>query len=127
MEAYENYFHAVIEAYATPVKSDGDRNRTRTKARLARSNAEALVDRVAAEPGITSDLSNLLSGILASAHNFIRAVMALESGLYLNRPDRLRPATLEFALAVEATLGAVAATFRSSNPPHAFAGSARGT
>lgn len=116
MEAYENYFHAVIEAYATPVKSDGDRNRTRTKARLARSNAEALVDRVAAEPGITSDLSNLLSGILASAHNFIRAVMALESGLYLNRPDRLRPATLEFALAVEATLGAVAATFRSSNP-----------
>jgi hypothetical protein len=85
----------------------------RTKARLARSNAEALIGRIVAEPGVTKEHANLLSAILASSHNFVRAVMALESALE-SRPDRVRPATIEFAKKVEETLGAMAVSLRAS-------------
>jgi hypothetical protein len=86
------------------------------KARLARSNTEALIDRVAAEPGITVERVNLLSGMLSSAHNFVRAVMSLESGLNLHRHEHVRPATIEFAAQVESTLASLAAAFRSAKP-----------
>lgn len=117
LEAYKHYFRAVIDAYVTGSGAETERNRTRMKARLARSNAQALIDRVAAEPGTTPDRANLLSGMLASAHNFVRAVMALDSGLYLKRPDRVRPATIEFATEVDATLQTIADSFRSSMVP----------
>lgn len=114
LEAYKHYFRAVTDAYVTGSIAETERNRTRMKARLARSNAQALIDRVATEPGTTAERANLLSGILASAHNFVRAVMAMDSGLYLKRPDRVRPATIDFAADVDATLQAVADSFRSS-------------
>ncbi len=116
IEAYRNYFHAVLDAYITGADGEDERNRTRMKARLARSNAEAIIDRIAAEPGSTAEDANLLSGILASSHNFLRAVMALEASLDGDRPKRVRPETIEFALKVEATLRAIAGAFRSSNP-----------
>jgi uncharacterized membrane protein YccC len=111
LEAYRDYFHLVMEAYATG--PDGELDRVRTKARLARSNAEALIGRIVAEPGVTKEHANLLSAILASSHNFVRAVMALESALE-SRPDRVRPATIEFAKKVEETLGAMAVSLRAS-------------
>lgn len=116
MDAYRRYFHAVLNTYITGAGGDEERNQARMEARLARSNAEALIDRVAAEPGSTADYSNLLSGMLASAHNFVRAVMALESGLYRKGPERVPPAAIEFALKVQATLRAIAGAFRSSKP-----------
>lgn len=113
LEAYKHYFRAVVDAYVTGSAAETQRNRTRMKARLARSNAQALIDRVAAEPGTTPERANLLSGMLASAHNFIRAVMAMDSGLYLKRPDRIRPATVDFATQVDTTLQAITDSLRS--------------
>lgn len=117
LEAHKSYFRAVIDAYISGTSADEERNRARMKARLARSNAEALIDRIAAEPGSTIEHSTLLGGMLASSHNFVRAVMALESGLYFNRPERVRQATIDFAGKVDTTLHAVADSLRSSNPP----------
>lgn len=116
LEAHKRYFRAVMDAYVSGTAAEDERNRARMKARLARSNAEALIDRIAAEPGTTVEHSNLLGGMLASAHNFVRAVMALESGLYFNRPERVRPATIEFADKVATTLQALADALRSSRP-----------
>ncbi len=116
MDAYKQYFGAVFEAYITGSDNEAQRNRARMKARLARSNAEALIDRIAGEPGVTAERTNLLSGILSSAHNFVRAVMSLESGLNLHRHEHVRPATIEFASQVGATLDSLARAFRSSQP-----------
>jgi uncharacterized membrane protein YccC len=114
VDAYRNYLHAVLDAYITGAEDEAERDSTRMKARLARSNAEALIDRIGAEPGSTTERTNLLNGMLASAHNFVRAVMALESDLDGNRPERVRPATIEFALKVEATLRSIGESLRTS-------------
>src|SRR5437763_5701775 len=58
---------------------------TRLRARLARSNAEASADRLAAEPVTDTKLVNSLNAILAGSHDFVHAVMALETGLSLTR------------------------------------------
>jgi uncharacterized membrane protein YccC len=114
MDAYQRYFHAVFDAWIN--NAWGALDRTRMKARLARSNAEALIDRIVAEPGVTAEHANLLGAILASAHNFVRAVMALESALEPGQPKRVRPATVEFAQQVEATLQGLADALRVSQP-----------
>jgi uncharacterized membrane protein YccC len=114
MDAYQDYFHEVMNAYIPG--GDADLDGTRMKARLARSNTEALMGRIVAEPGITIDKANLLSAILASSHNFVRAVMALESALDHTRPEHVRPATIEFVHKVETTLEAFAKALRSSEP-----------
>ena len=116
LDAYKQYARSVVDAYITGADNEALRNRTRMKARLARSNAEALIDRVAAEPGVTVERANLLSGILSSAHNFVRAVMSLESGLNLHRHEHVRTATMEFTARVDATLDCLDAAFRSSAP-----------
>jgi uncharacterized membrane protein YccC len=116
VDAYRQYFRSVTDAYVKGADNEAQRNRARMKSRLARSNAEALIDRVSGEPGVTVERSNLLSVILSSAHNFVRAVMSLESGLNLRRHEHVRPATITFASQVDATLDSLAAAFRSSRP-----------
>jgi hypothetical protein len=66
-------------------------------ARLARSNAEASVDRIAAEPGTTRQQIATLGAIMANSHSFVHAVMAMDSGLYRTTPVPMRDATREFA------------------------------
>lgn len=114
IDAYRNYFHAVLQTYISGDESGLDR--TRMKARLARSNAEALIGRIAAEPGVTRERSNLLSTILATSHDFVRSAMAIEAEYYGNRPKRVRPATVEFARQLETTLDAIAAALRTAKP-----------
>lgn len=114
LDAYQDYFHAMVDAYVTGNEAGLDR--TRRKARLARSNAEALIGRTVVEPGTTPEQANLLSAILASSHNFVRAAMAMEAGLDGNRPEHVRPATIAFAHDVETTLEAIAGALRSSKP-----------
>ena len=115
MDAYFQYFQVVTNAYLRPDAVSGVQlDKARLHGRLARSNAEASVDRVTTEPGAQEERTNLLAGMLASSHRFIHAVMALEAGLSSRRPaparDRLRP----WAHAVELTLHSVAAALRSS-------------
>ena len=115
IEGYRAYFDAVVKAYAG--QADGDLDRTRSKARVARANAEALVTRIAAEPGVSSERANLLNAALVSLHAFARAVMSLESALYSPRPEHTEPAAVEFAGKVDQTLRALVEALRVSQTP----------
>ncbi len=115
IEDYRAYFNAVVKAYSG--QGDSDLDRTRSKARVARANAEALMTRIAAEPGVSSERANLLNAALVSLHGFARAVMALESALYRPRPEHAEPAAVQFAGKVDQTLKALVEALRVSQAP----------
>jgi uncharacterized membrane protein YccC len=110
--SYRNYFRAVMEAYSDGPLSAIDS--TRVDGRRARSNAEASVDRMSAEPGIRQEQVNTLNAILVNSHSFVHAVMALESGLYQTQRAPARSATMRFAAKVDLSLKAIEAALRES-------------
>jgi uncharacterized membrane protein YccC len=115
LDEYRAYFRAVRESYEEPDAAlDPERDRVRVAARLARSNLEASIDRLSAEPGTTPELARLLSGILASSHRMVHAMMALEAGLYTSQPVPVREEFRTFANDVELTLYFLAAALRGS-------------
>jgi uncharacterized membrane protein YccC len=113
IEAYRNYFHAVAAAYAGD--PDADLDTVRSKARVARVNAESFLGRIVAEPGVSPDRVNLLNTILVSSHSFVRSVMAIESDLNTVRPEP-GPSALDFTRKVDETLLSVIASLRTSTP-----------
>lgn len=115
LDAYRAYFHAIRKAYELPESVPGrDLDQARYAARLARSNLEASVERITAEPGVTADMVSALSGMLANSHRLIHALMALEAGLVRSEPVPARAAFPAFANQVEMTLYYVAAALRGS-------------
>jgi uncharacterized membrane protein YccC len=118
LDAYRDYFGAVVAALAQ--RGDAKAiDRVRTRARRARSNAEASVDRLGGEPGVAAATIHDLQTIMVSSHSFVHAVMALESAVYRTETVPARPATLRFAAAADVTLQAAAAALRSGQaPPH---------
>lgn len=117
IDAYRKYFGAVVAALAGGAVKPLDA--LRLKCRRARTNAEASVDRLAGEPGVSPDLLHRLHAILVSSHSFVHAAMALEAALYRTEPVPARPATLEFAREVDKTLEAAARSLGSHTPlPH---------
>jgi uncharacterized membrane protein YccC len=113
LDAYREYFRAIRELYirqAEPVPRELDR--VRLAARLARSNLEASIDRFSAEPGSSPTSRKLLSGVLASSHRLVHAVMALEAGLYTSHSAPARDAFRMFANHVELTLYYLASALR---------------
>jgi uncharacterized membrane protein YccC len=115
LDAYRGYFHAIREAYTKPeITFSSELDRTRGAARLARSNVEASIDRLTAEPGTSADSVRLPGGILASSHRLVHAMMALDSGLSSSHPVPAREAFQPFANDVERTLYYLAAALRGS-------------
>jgi uncharacterized membrane protein YccC len=114
LEAYRDYFRAVMDAYTGGPSTAVDE--FRVIGRRARSNAEASVDRLGGEPGVTQERLNALNAILVNSHSFIHAAMALESGLYQTKTAPARAATLRFAEKVQDTFAALAGALRSSYP-----------
>ncbi len=112
LDAYRAYFNAVRESYLHPEQWFDDQ--VRHAARLARSNLEASVERLMAEPGASGQRLGMVSGILADSHRLVHAIMALEAGLYRSGPAPARPAFTPFANAVELTLYYLAAFLRGS-------------
>jgi len=105
LRAYRKYFSAVAKSYTE--KDSVERfeiERARQDGRTARTNLEASVDRLAAEPGTTPDHIQRINAALASSHRFTHAVMALEAGLPLTPDVPARPEFLVFAADVERTL-----------------------
>jgi len=105
LRAYRKYFSAVAKSYSE--KDSVERfeiERARQDGRTARTNLEASVDRLAAEPGTTPDHIQRINAALASSHRFTHAVMALEAGLPLTPDVPARPEFLVFAADVERTL-----------------------
>src|SRR5215472_7869554 len=115
LEAYRDYLAAVMSALSggDPAANDD----VRLDGRLARSNAEASVDRAGGEPGAKQEELNALNAILVHSHSFVRAVLALESGIYRTRPVAIRPATAEFSAMAQDVLAGCVASLRERRPP----------
>ncbi|MGI8960198.1 MAG: FUSC family protein [Bryobacteraceae bacterium] len=82
LDASRFYFQAIVDKFKRGDPSlESKLENTRRAWRRARSNAEASVDRVSAEPGITGDQLGCVTSILAHSHALVHAMMALEAGL----------------------------------------------
>ncbi len=115
LDAYRAYFRVIRESYSAREESFEDAlDRVRLAARRARSNMEASFDRLRAEPGTTPQTVAALSGMLASSHRLIHAIMALEAVLHSSRPAPARQAFQRFANDVEITLHSLTAALRGS-------------
>ena len=115
LDAYRNYFRAIKESYVRGgAQFSAELDRARPAARLARSNLEASIDRLSAEPGTSAESLKLLSGILASSHRLVHGIMALEAGLLSSHPAPAREPFRRFADDVELTLYYLAAALRGS-------------
>ncbi len=112
LDAYRDYFHAISEAYLKPDTPLPALDSARQAGRLARSNLEASVDRITAEP-YSSQLP-ALNDMLASSHRLVHALMALEAGLYESKFVPPRDAFRTFSHDVERTLYFLAASLRGS-------------
>jgi len=112
LDAYRDYFHVISEAYLKPDAPPPALDSARQAGRLARSNLEASVDRLSAEP-YPSQLA-ALSDMLASSHRLVHALMALEAGLYQSKFVPPRDAFRSFGHDVERTLYFLAASLRGS-------------
>lgn len=121
LDSYRHYFRGVRNVYSTPDSPmAAELDQYRLAGRLARSNAEASVDRVSAEPGASRASVGPLQAILASSHRLVHAMMALESGLTSSHPVPARKAFQPFANQVELTLYLLASALRGSpfTPDH---------
>ena len=115
LDAYRSYFRPVREGYLHPDRDyTRELEKARGEARLARSNLEASVDRLANEPGSTPESLGRMGAILASSHRLIHAMMSLEAGLSGSRPVQPRPEFARFSNAVEVTLHSLAAALRGA-------------
>jgi uncharacterized membrane protein YccC len=115
LDAYRVYFRAVRDRYAKPDTSITEElDSKRVAGRLARSNLEASIDRIIAEPGTSAARVSALSAMLASSHRVVHAMMALEAGLSSSHPVPARENFHTFANDVEMTLYYLAAALRGS-------------
>jgi uncharacterized membrane protein YccC len=119
LDAYRDYFRAIKESYVRGgAEVSAELDRARAAARLARSNLEASIDRLSAEPGTSAESLKLLGGILASSHPLVHGMMALEAGLLSSHPAPVREPFRRFADDGELTLYYLASALRGS-PIHA--------
>lgn len=120
IDRYTDYFDAVITAFSVGGATEAIARAlgpARLASRLARSNAEASVDRIAAEPGTTREQIAALAAIMASSHAFVHAVMTMESGIYHTEPVPIRAATREFAIKMTDALHTMSSWLRGQNVP----------
>jgi uncharacterized membrane protein YccC len=113
LDAYRAYFHKLVETYTrNEADGAGELDRVRLGARMARTNLEASIERLGAEPGATAEQINQLDALLASSHRFVHALMALDAGWLHTAAVAPRTAFRQFAADVEKTLSHLSAALR---------------
>lgn len=117
IDAYRAYFGAVIvRLQRAHTAHDSLLTASRLSARLARSNAEASVDRLFGEPRGSAAERSLALRFLAASRRFARATMALEVGIPDPNFPRKWPAEFEvFARDVDITLTVLAGALRGQH------------
>ena len=80
LAAYREYFGAVAQRYVWPATDGTLADQERLAARMARSNLEASVERLAVEPSTEAKQIESVRSMMASSHRFAHAIMALEAG-----------------------------------------------
>lgn len=115
LDAYREYFHTLAESYTRgETIREGELDRVRMNARLTRTNLEASIDRLGAEPGTTAEQMSQLNALLASSHRLVHAVMALDAGWLNTAAAPARAAFHKFAADVEKTQALLAAGLRGA-------------
>ena len=113
LDAYGNSFRSVFRKLLDPESaSTSERQHTRQTSRIARSNLETSIERLAAEPGISAEQLSGANAMLASSHRFAHALIAVEAGIPEAGASRPQPQFKEFAEAAEKTLELLSAMFR---------------
>ncbi len=114
LDAYRSYFDAVMDGLMTPDGiSESRLVAARLQARLARSNADASVDRLFAEPRGTRSERSRATRLLATSRRFTRAALAMEAGLRAKGDTPRWPRELAtFGRDVDVTLVALASALR---------------
>jgi uncharacterized membrane protein YccC len=114
LDGYRKYFCALFGPRSSEASAAQEIDRVRLHARLARSNLEAAMDRLAAEPGTSAEQMSNLNAMLASSHRLIHAVMAVEAGRGPTPALEPRPQFPVFAASVEKTLVLLASALRGA-------------
>jgi len=117
LNAYRHYFGTVMAGYTDPAADLAEIGRRRAAARLARSNAEASVQRAQNEPACYRPDPHLTLGLLSSGHRFIQSVLSLEAHLRSAPPRTGLPELAPFADAVDQALHALAAAVEHETRP----------
>jgi uncharacterized membrane protein YccC len=113
LDAYENSFRSVFQKLLYPASaSASERERTRQASRIARSNLETSIERLAAEPGISAEQVAQANAMLAASHRFAHALIALEAGIPEAGVQSPQPQFKQFAEAIEKTLELLSAYLR---------------
>ena len=117
IEAIREYFVAVMKAYTHPGAYDTLALHNRLmEARLARSNAEASVERSLQEPEPYRIDANLVYGLLGAAERIIQHVLTLEAYLIDNPKRHAYLEIIPFARCVDDALHMLATSIRDEQP-----------
>jgi uncharacterized membrane protein YccC len=114
IEAYRNSFRSIGGMLLDPDSASArERERTRQAARIARTNLETSMERLAAEPGVTAERLALANAMIASSHRFAHSMIALEAGIPPKDRGEKPPLQFEeFAEDVDKTLELLSAKLR---------------
>lgn len=118
LDAHRLYVRALFDAYEDPASYDpGGLADLRSRARLARSNAEAVVERMLDEPRSRQILSaGRALALLAALRRHALAALALHSGLEQGAQPGV-PGLAPFRSQIDASLATLADALRSNRPP----------
>jgi hypothetical protein len=118
LEAHADYVSRLLKVYLDPARRDiGSLPPARAIARLARSNAEASVDRMLGEPPARQTLDpGVAVGILAAIRRYALALLALQARLERGTQPSV-PGLDRLATEITAMLRALAAALRDGTPP----------
>ncbi|MBV9823950.1 MAG: FUSC family protein [Actinobacteria bacterium] len=100
LDAYRDYLRMLLDAGTRPAQ----RSAARSQARLARSGAEASLDRARAEPVDPGGLVDLGSAVLAHSHRLVHALTALDATRQASESYASVP---EFRALADAALAAI--------------------
>ena len=122
LEAYRRYFDAVMTTALEPSAASPSLIASlRRAARQARTNAEASIVRLRADPSLDRKTAarelDTAEGVLANSHRFLLSVMSLEAALYQDAAESPRtppPSLRAFVEDVDVTLRATVQALRDS-------------
>jgi uncharacterized membrane protein YccC len=118
LDAYRQSFDAMMACYLNIRRCDADRLvALRNASRLARTNAEASIERLRGEPVRSEDVLDRGIAFLAASNRFIRAKIALDAQLFTEPAPPVPPDLRSFVVDVDATLEALARALREPARP----------
>jgi uncharacterized membrane protein YccC len=121
LDAYRKHFELITRAFSDEsAELTAELDSSRSAARLARTNLDASVDRLAAEPASTPEERDRWQARLTSSHILAHSIIMLHASL-LAAPESLRPlgqdpAFQDFVRKIGLTLESLAAVLRGANP-----------